>query len=450
MCEKDLLEKFVEEEISEAETLDLFQELNSNSEMTDELQHNLYMNELMEQSFKEERSANVFIENLTERIQEENKSIKMRTGKFNKLNSGTYKKPVSKKKKKKSPAPILIFSAIAACLAIGLTVLAVKNQNSSVSSGTSTADASTSRTTPTELSSISPEVSSNLYIQDVKGLVTVKRKGQTFKLKNGDFILKGDVLATGQKGAGSLYFISEKTKIILRPKSEFSIESKIDKTEQNKIFHVLKGRAYFDVAHQQDGANFSIKSTMADSRIIGTRLEVSSLSDSTTVKVFEGLVRVKSKLSGDIVDVPGNHYVSILDSSYPIIRSINGKVPKVIGFSLVDARSDKLAKGFEILKDGIILKRSQIPEFLSIRINTSNSEYIDGVRTLLKDSKGELIEFKGSTKYEKFLPYTMTGDKIPGDYNEWEATPGEYILEVEVYNLTHFRADSETLTFTIR
>ena len=433
MNEKHLIEKFVEEEISEAETLDLFQELNSNSAMTDELQQNLYMDELMEQSFKEDKSADVFLKNLTNRIQEENKSVKMRTGKFNKLNSGSYKKPIIKKKKKSSPAPILIFSAIAACLAVGLTILVVKNENTgTVSSG-----------------SAAPNVSSNLYIQDINGNISVTRNGQSHKLKNGDFILENDVLTADNNSSGSLYFISEKTTITLRPKSKFSIDSKIDSAEKDKVFNVLKGRVYFDVAHQELGHNFSIKSSKADSRIIGTQLEVSTLADSTTVKVFEGLVRVKNKLSGDIVDVPGNHYVNILDASFPDIQSISGNVPKVLGFSLVDARSDKLAKGFENLKDGMVLKKSDIPQFLSIRINTSNSKHIHGVRSVLRDSDGRIVEFN-VTKYEKILPYTMTGDKILGDYHEWEAPPGKYKLAVEVFNTYQTRTDTATLKFTVK
>lgn len=432
MNEKHLIEKFVEEEISETEILDLFQELNSNSEMTDELQQNLYMDELMEQSFKEGKSADVFLKNLTERIQEENKAVKMRTGKFNKLSSGSYRKPVIKKPKRKAPAPILIFSAIAACFAIGLTVLVVKSSESTAP-GSSTA----------------PAVSSNLFIQDIKGTVNVNRAGSTMELKDGDFILKGDVLTAGANSSGTLNFISEKTRIIMNSESEFAIESEIQKTETNKVFNVQKGRVYFDVAHQKDGFNFLIKSTMADSTIIGTRLEVKAQKDSTTVKVFEGLVRVRSKFSGDVVDVPGNHYVNIMDASFPNICSISRGTPKVIGFSLVNARSDKLVEGYEILKDGIVLEQSQIPAYLSIRINTSNSDHIEGVKTRLIDSKGQIVTFNVSN-YEKVLPYSMTGDKITGDFFEWKPDPGEYILEADVINLRGMKTDSASLTFTIR
>lgn len=450
MDNKDLTEKFVEGSISDNECEALFAELNHNSELTDELQQNLYMDELLEQSFIEEKSAENFLANLTEKLKEENRQKKGRTGKFSKQSTGKfnkistgkfskqstgqYKKPVIKKK---SQAPILIFSAIAACFAVGFTLI-VLNNNASDSSPTLSSN-----------SNNTPEVNSNLYIQDIKGTVNINRDGKTMALKDGDFILKGDTLSAQEESTGSLYFISEKTKITLNPESEFSIESDISKTESNKTFNVKKGRVSFDVAHQKDGFNFSIKSNKANSRVIGTRLEVNTLSDSTTVKVFEGLVRVKNKLTSETIDVPGNHYVNIMDSAFPNVCSISGKAPKVIGFSLVNAESDKLVKDFENLKDGIVLKRSQIPQSLSIRINASNNDRIHGVKTQLRNSNGKIIGFNIS-KYEKVLPYTMTGDKVAGDYEGWIPTPGEYILEVQVFNLKQVEADSASFTFTIR
>ena len=446
MSNKDLTEKFVEGTISDAECEALFAELNHNSEMTDELQQNLYMDELLEQSLVEEKSADNFLANLTERLKEENRQKKIRTGsfskastgkfnkastgKFNRLSSGTYKKPNMKKKKRNSQAPILIFSAIAACVAVGFTILLVNNKENSPSVA-------------------STNINSNLYVQDIKGTVSVKRNGKLTNLKDGDFIFKGDQLSSADNGTASLYFISEKTKISLKSGSRFSIDSDISKSEANKVFNVQQGRVYFDVAHQQDGFHFSIKSSKANSRIIGTRLEVNTLSDSTTVKVFEGLVRVKSKLSGDIIDVPGNHYVNIMDDTFPNLRSISGKAPKVTSFSLVNAETDKLVEGFEILKDGIILDQTQIPQKLSIRINASNNERIHGVRTQLKDSNGKIIDFN-MTNFEKILPYTMTGDKIAGDYQAWEPKPGEYILQVDVIDIKKKKTDSASLTFTIR
>ena len=436
MNNKDLTEKFVEGSISDNECEALFAELNHNSELTDELQQNLYMDELLEQSLIEEKSADNFLANLTEKLKEENRQKKARTGKFNKMSTGKFNKLATGKhkiqvikKKKKSQTPIFIFSAVAACLAIGLTIVVLNKPSSK----------------PMNVA----EINSNLYIQDIDGTINLKRNGKTLPLKDGDFILKGDILTADKTSTGSLYFISEKTKILLKPESKFSIESDISKSERNKVFNVQKGRVYFDVAHQKDGSNFAIKSTKGNSRIIGTRLEVNTQSDSTTVKVFEGLVRVTNKLSGEIINVPGNHFVNIMDDSFPNVQTISGKVPKVIGFSLVNAESDKLVKNFEIIKDGAILEKSQIPQSLSIRINASNNEYIHGVSTKLKNSQGKMINFNVG-KYEKVLPYTMTGDKVPGDYYGWEATPGEYILEVEVININKQKTDSASLTFTIR
>ena len=438
MDNRDLTEKFVEGSISDNECEALFAELNHNSELTDELQQNLYMEELLEQSFVEEKSAENFIANLTEKLKEENRQKKSRsgsfnklsTGRFNKINTGKHRRPLVKAKKKKSQAPIIIFSAIAACFAVGLTIIVLNK-------GTSTSVAST------------PEVSSNLYIQDIVGTVNLNRNGKTIALKDGDFILKGDSLSASTGSTGSLYFISEKTKIVLNPESKFSIDSDVDKSEKNKAFTVNKGKVLFDVAHQIDDYNYTIKSGKADAKIIGTRLEVNSQENASTIKVYEGLVRVSSKLSGDTVDVPGNHYVNIADNSFPNIRTISGNKPKVIGFSLVNAKSDKIVKGFEILKDGIVLNRSDIPQALSIRINASNNERIHGVKTSLKDSKGKIVQFTAGN-YEKILPYTMTGDTIAGDYKEWIAASGEYILEVEVFDLKKKKTDTATLTFTIR
>lgn len=431
MDNKDLIEKFIEGSLSEKESSALFEELNHNSELTDELQKSLYMDELLEQSFNEEKSDEVFIAELTEKLKEENRQGKQRSGKFNKLNTNKVRrvKPVNRKK---SSSPILIFSAIAACMAVGLTILIL------------------SKSSKNDRRTQGPQISSNLYIQDIKGSVSINRDGKMIELSDGDFILKGDLLVTDSAGKGSLYFISEKTKIIINPDSEFHIESDISKSEQNKVFNVQKGRVYFDVAHQKDGYNFKIKSGKADSRIIGTRLEVKNLSDSTTVKVFEGLVRVKNKLSGDIVDVPGNHYVNIMDSNFPDIRSINGNTPRILGFTLIDATSDKNVEGYEILKDGIILDKTEIPPFISIRINASNNQNVDGVRNTLKDSEGNEITFMKGAKYEKILPYTLTGDSIPGDYNKWEPKPGEYTLESTVHNSNKVKTDSKTLTFIIR
>lgn len=426
---KDLTEKFVEGSISDNECETLFAELNHNSELTDELQQNLYMDELLEQSFNEEKSADNFIANLTEKLKEENRQKKARTGKFNKLNTTKQRRPSYKPKKKKSAAPIYIFSAIAACVALGLTIIVLNNK--SVSTNTSSA----------------PEISSNLYIQDIVGTVNLKRNGKTIPLKEGDFILKGDSLSASTGSTGSLYFISEKTKIVLNPESRFSVDSEVDKNEKNKVFTVVDGRVLFDVAHQKEGFNYTVKSSKADSKIIGTRLEVSNENNASTVKVFEGLVRVNSNLSGDIVDVPGNHKVQITDTTFPNVQSISGNRPKVLGFSLVNAKSDKIIPGYEILKDGAILEKSKISEFISIRINTSNYERIFGVEVRLKDSNGNMAYPK---KFEKVLPYTMTGDTIAGDYNEWEAPPGEYLLEVDVLNNRRQKIDSTSLTFTIR
>lgn len=431
MDNKDLIEKFIEGSLSEKESSALFEELNHNSELTDELQKSLYMDELLDQSFNEEKSEDVFISELTEKLKEENRHIKQRTGKFNRLNTNKIRR-VPPKKRNKPSSLILIFSAVAACFAVGLTILILSKSSTD------------SPRAPGQ------QISSNLYIQDIKGSVSVNRDGKMVELSDGDFIIKGDLLVTDSASKGSLYFISEKTKIIINPDSEFHIESDISRSEQNKVFNVRKGRVYFDVAHQKDGYNFKIKSGKADSRIIGTRLEVKNLSDSTTVKVFEGLVRVKSKLSGDIVDVPGNHYVNIMDFNFPDICSINGNTPRILGFTLIDATPDKIVEGYEILKDGIILDKTEIPQFISIRINASNNLNVDGVRNTLKDSEGNEITFMKGAKYERILPYTLTGDSVPGDYNNWEPKPGEYTLESTVYNSKKVKTDSKTLTFIIR
>ena len=428
MDNKDLIEKFIEGSLSEKESSALFEELNHNSELTDELQKSLYMDELLEQSFNEEKSDEVFIAELTEKLKDENRQVKQRSGKFNKLNTNKVRrvKPV---KRKKSSSPILIFSAIAACLAVGLTILIL------------------SKSSPNDQGTQGQQISSNLYIQDIKGTVSINRNGNISNLQDGDFILKGDVLSAGSNSTGSLYFISEKTKVILNSNSKFSIDSDIGKDEKHKVFDVMHGRIYFNVAHQNPGFSFTIKSGKADSKVIGTRLEVNSDSQASTVKVFEGLVRVTSKIANQVVDVPGNHMVNIADDSFPNVQSITGKRPQVLGFTLVNAKSDTIITGYEVLKDGTILKKAEMPRYLSIRINASNYERVDGVRATLRNSKGNLVF---PSKYEKVLPYTMTGDTIAGDYNEWEPAPGEYILDVDVFDLNRNKTDSSSLTFTIQ
>jgi hypothetical protein len=428
MNEKDLIEKFIEEEaLTDEERETLLKALTDNYELTDELQTNLYMDELLEQALDDEKTGDVFIAKLKERINNEKIASKKKT-----LNRSSSSKKRSHKsitvippKKKPSLLPVYI-GAVAACLIISLVVaFYIMNQQNNSNSPFKNGD------------------SSNLYVQDIKGSVNITRDGQTNILKEGDFILKGDIISSESSSTCKLYFISEKTVVSIMSDSQLKIGSEISKDTSQKIFFINKGRVGFDVAKQADGTDFLIKTGKSSSRVIGTRLEVSQ----NKVSVFEGLVRVDCLEAKQTIDLPGNHFVELKGASYPNIKSISGERPEILGYSLIDARKDQLVNVYERLQSGIILKKEDIPKYISIRINVSNNQKISHVNAVLKDSAGDIL-FK---KKEEFLPHSMAGDTTKkGDYEEWDAPAGQYILEVTIFNKSNKKTDHSSLIFTIK
>ena len=223
---KDSIEKYIEESLSEEERDDFFHKLNHDSELIDELQVNLYMDDLLEQASNPERSEGAFLKKLTKAIEEQNQDSAPK-----KISSKKFKKVKSSRRKRrsKSPVPFLTITTIAACLVTCFTLLVISNSSSK---GSNVA-----------------KHNSNLYIQDIEGEVFVTRNNKKSQLKDGDYIFEDDFISTGNSGKASLRYLSENSTAKIKPNSALSIMTNTDKSELDKVLFVKRGRVSFDIVN---------------------------------------------------------------------------------------------------------------------------------------------------------------------------------------------------------
>ena len=419
---KDIYEKYIEgEKLTDEEHELLLEFLQEDYALTEDLQRQLYIEELIEQAVDDKKSEDAFIAALEKRISKLNQKRNRQNSQTAILAKEKRKKAFLKHSKEKSIVPFVILTLVA-CLIISFVVAFAI------------------------LDSDKPEPGfverSNLYIQDIKGTVYIIRKGKKSSLKNGDYLQKGDKILNHSNQTCKLFFISEKTSISIKAKSELFIKSGIEKKNNIKEFYIYRGSELFDVAKQQPTNKFIISTETSKTEVIGTKLEVSK----EKIIVFEGLVKVTNKMNNDVAYVPGNHGFEVKKSAYPSIKSISDNRPEVLSYSLIDAMKDKAIDSHNYLTNSVVLKAEELPNAISMRINISNPNNISFVRSILKDSKNRVL----FNLDEEVQPYSMTGD-MPDqkDYKKWNWSKGKYFLEVEVYNKKQKLSDTASLSITI-
>ncbi|MCM8536407.1 MAG: FecR family protein [Lentisphaeraceae bacterium] len=425
----NLTGKCIEGTLTIREEKTLLKQLEVSSEFTDKLQYNLQVDELLQQTLVKEKSAEIFMAELNKRLKQvavpnptRITHTRLQTSKFR----------ARTRKSKKQTFPPLLLAAVAASLLIGfflffMNIQSRETQNLVVQTPVKT-------------------IQSILAIDEIDGDLEITRNGKSYLAKSGDYLLKGDTLKTKESSTASLKFTNETTEITLKSQSTLLIESSMKKQQPRKVFMVDDGEVFFDVEHQPEDYSFIINTKKSRSKVIGTQLSVKHEDSESSVKVLEGLVRVENTLTNVFVDVPGNHFVSIKDDSYPNVRTLGSDPPKVLSFSLIDTVKSKFSPGYERLNNGVVLKLSELPDEISLRINLSNNHRIMHLMRSFKDSNFKVI----SSGKELFAPYTMLPDMMEQKaYYGWAPKVGTYYLDIRPFDINGQKLKKYRFTFTI-
>jgi uncharacterized protein YlzI (FlbEa/FlbD family) len=149
-------------------------------------------------------------------------------------------------------------------------------------------------------------------------IVVVKVSGKAFvrniadqqwtKCYPGQTLDENYIIKTDEKSKVEL-LLFDGTKIVVSEKTEIVL-SKV--TPQEKVIQQKTGKARFKVSKLQEGAKFETITPTAIMSVRGTEFSVFVKEDlSTEVKVFEGIVNVKT-LAGESIDLSVNEKIEIL------------------------------------------------------------------------------------------------------------------------------------------
>ncbi len=102
--------------------------------------------------------------------------------------------------------------------------------------------------------------------------------------------------------------------------------------------------------------------------------------------------------------------------------------PSIENILLIDAEKDQQLDS--LAKEELIdLAAREIRE-LNFQAEVAHAE---SVRFLLRDASGAVVHLNT----ESVAPYTLFGDNMKGDYHSWQASDGNYTLEVTPYEMKH-------------
>jgi uncharacterized protein YlzI (FlbEa/FlbD family) len=152
--------------------------------------------------------------------------------------------------------------------------------------------------------------SSTIVVVKVSGKAFVRNitDQQWTKCYPGQTLDENYVIKTDEKSKVEL-LLFDGTKIIVSEKTEIVL-SKV--TPQEKVIQQKTGKARFKVSKLQEGAKFETITPTAIMSVRGTEFSVFVKEDlSTEVKVFEGIVNVKT-LAGESIDLSVNEKIEIL------------------------------------------------------------------------------------------------------------------------------------------
>jgi uncharacterized protein YlzI (FlbEa/FlbD family) len=152
--------------------------------------------------------------------------------------------------------------------------------------------------------------SSTIVVVKVSGKAFVRNIAdqQWTKCYPGQTLDENYVIKTDEKSKVEL-LLFDGTKIVVSEKTEIVL-SKV--TPQEKVIQQKTGKARFKVSKLQEGAKFETITPTAIMSVRGTEFSVFVKEDlSTEVKVFEGIVNVKT-LAGESIDLSVNEKIEIL------------------------------------------------------------------------------------------------------------------------------------------
>jgi uncharacterized protein YlzI (FlbEa/FlbD family) len=152
--------------------------------------------------------------------------------------------------------------------------------------------------------------SSTIVVVKVSGKAFVRNiaEQQWTKCYPGQTLDENYVIKTEEKSKVEL-LLFDGTKIVVSEKTEIVL-SKV--TPQEKVIQQKSGKVRFKVSKLQEGAKFEIITPTAIMSVRGTEFSVFVKEDlSTEVKVFEGIVNVKT-LAGESIDLSVNEKIEIL------------------------------------------------------------------------------------------------------------------------------------------
>jgi len=126
-----------------------------------------------------------------------------------------------------------------------------------------------------------------LGMEDVRGPVTILRKGRSLPATNGIALRAGDVIRTEPDASATVAWRHEKTSLRLESDTVLRLASVAD---GDKRFYLLTGTLTASVAKQPPGQPMLLETRFGRLEVIGTRFELSSLPDRMHVNVESGSV----------------------------------------------------------------------------------------------------------------------------------------------------------------
>lgn len=208
-----------------------------------------------------------------------------------------------------------------------------------------------------------------------------------------------------------------------------------------------------DVAKQTVGKELIIWTPKASATVLGTKFRIDAFSTYSSLTVTKGLVGFERHSDRKYIKVPAEHFAVTSWDSF-VAKSLKpvpkvAKVahskpehvklasppvldnePKVASFSLVDAETGKVIKGYENIKDGMLINLSKVnAKTFNITANTI-PEKVSFVRVSYADPNNKTYSLK-----EEFHPYSILGDELNrgGEYKKWNLINGSYEIKAQPF-----------------
>lgn len=131
---------------------------------------------------------------------------------------------------------------------------------------------------------------SNFRISSIKGNVLIKRNKKVLKAKNNFEVFENDIVISDNKSRAEIE-VKNTSKIRINSNTEIIFSENKSKKDKITFLKVLKGQVWANIFNNKKD-KFVIKSDKSIMAVLGTVFDVSSNSEKTEMRVFEGSVGV--------------------------------------------------------------------------------------------------------------------------------------------------------------